>query len=229
VEIAFRKVKATFPPEVKTPVPFFTPLRAAASVILLVCTSCFIFYSTQENKPAEPVVVNKQNAVVPVVIKTQTITTSDTAVSFFLPDSTHIILNKKSSLTYPENFSGDARRVTLNGEAFFEVKHNAEMPFIITAGNTETKVLGTSFNIKQDESKGNVEVSVMTGKVQFMAMENEKPVSQITLLPQERVTYSQVNASMIREKVSGKNFWWLRNLKSIRKLFRAINNPVAHK
>jgi len=81
-----------------------------------------------------------------------------------LPDGTRVWINENSKLEYPEVFSGKQRKVTLTGEAFFEVKRDTSKPFIIHSGRIETTVLGTSFNIMAYNGKAPV-VAVRTGKV----------------------------------------------------------------
>ena len=82
-----------------------------------------------------------------------------------LPDGTHVWLNASSQLSYPKQFGANERKVRLEGEAFFEVVHlGPNQPFIILAGETETTVLGTSFNVKA-YPKREVQVIVVTGKV----------------------------------------------------------------
>jgi ferric-dicitrate binding protein FerR (iron transport regulator) len=85
-----------------------------------------------------------------------------------LPDGTEITLNKNSTLSYPSDFEGDERRVSLSGEAFFEVERNEEKPFIIDlAENKYVKVLGTTFNVKSIEGEETTGVYVNTGKVEI--------------------------------------------------------------
>lgn len=81
-----------------------------------------------------------------------------------LTDGTIIYLAQNSTLTYPKRFTGKTRRVTLSGEAFFEVAKNAKKPFIIDTKAASVKVLGTSFNLKSTDSK-NFELNVVEGKV----------------------------------------------------------------
>lgn len=83
-----------------------------------------------------------------------------------LPDGSKVVLNADSKLKYPETFAGDHRKVKLEGEAFFDVTKNQEKPFIIDAITAEIRVLGTSFNVKTDNSK-EVEVYVETGRVEL--------------------------------------------------------------
>lgn len=84
-----------------------------------------------------------------------------------LIDGTLVWLNNDASLTTYRTFNKKKRRVTLTGEAFFEVSHNPEKPFIIQAGKTQTQVLGTSFNVNFERQTNDVTVAVATGKVAF--------------------------------------------------------------
>ena len=82
-----------------------------------------------------------------------------------LPDSTQVWLNAGSTLEYPENFDKNVREVTLLGEAYFDVKHAAEHPFIIHTGKVITTVMGTAFNINAYADRTNIKVSVSRGEV----------------------------------------------------------------
>ena len=81
-----------------------------------------------------------------------------------LADGTRIRLNSESTLIYPEKFEDDKRMIRLEGEAFFEVAHDAKRPFIIESGEVTTTVLGTSFNVSAFPNE-DIEVTVATGKV----------------------------------------------------------------
>ncbi|HEU4472779.1 MAG TPA: FecR domain-containing protein [Flavisolibacter sp.] len=90
-----------------------------------------------------------------------------------LADGSRVYLRKGSSLRYDKGF--EQREVELKGEGFFDVKPDATRPFIITAANTEVKVLGTSFSVNTANSQ--VELIVKTGRVQFSAPdENAAPL-----------------------------------------------------
>ncbi len=103
-----------------------------------------------------------------------------------LPDGTLVWLKDSSSLQYPSRFTGKLREVKLTGEAFFEVAKNPEQPFIIHSGSMTTKVLGTSFNIRNRAKK--TEVVVFTGKVILSS-----PQGQVTVLPAQKAVYQQQN------------------------------------
>jgi ferric-dicitrate binding protein FerR (iron transport regulator) len=82
-----------------------------------------------------------------------------------LPDGSKVYLNRSSELIYPSKFNKNGRKVSLKGEAFFEITSDALKPFIVDAGKASVKVLGTSFNIITNNSNNAVEVFVSTGKV----------------------------------------------------------------
>jgi transmembrane sensor len=63
-----------------------------------------------------------------------------------LPDGTKVWLNAASSLTYPVLFTGNKREVSIDGEAYFEVKKHT-IPFIVNTKNQRIEVLGTKFNV----------------------------------------------------------------------------------
>ncbi|WP_342084069.1 FecR family protein [Dyadobacter sp. OTU695] len=86
-----------------------------------------------------------------------------------LPDGTRVTLNAGSSISYPEKFEEKIRKVSLTGEAFFDVTRNEKAPFVITTGEVVTKVLGTSFNIRAYPENKAVQVAVVEGKVKVNA------------------------------------------------------------
>jgi len=82
-----------------------------------------------------------------------------------LPDGSQIILRKGATLSYPKEFSGNIREVTLTGEAWFEVQHDKSHPFRIQTKRATMEVLGTTFSINTNDQKD--ELIVATGKVLF--------------------------------------------------------------
>lgn len=64
-----------------------------------------------------------------------------------LADGTTVWLNAESRLEYPSRFTGDTRTVRLRGEAYFQVAHNEQMPFVVETECVQTRVLGTEFNL----------------------------------------------------------------------------------
>ena len=86
-----------------------------------------------------------------------------------LPDGSKVWLNQSSNVRYPETFTGNTREIYLEGEAFFDIAPNADKPFIIHAGNTQTRVVGTSFGIRAVKESDEVTVTVSTGIINFSA------------------------------------------------------------
>jgi ferric-dicitrate binding protein FerR (iron transport regulator) len=83
-----------------------------------------------------------------------------------LSEGSSIVLRKGSVLSYPEKLRRNKREVFLSGEAYFEVAEKTANPFYIYIGDFTVKVLGTSFNVKE-EGQGKITVSVIKGKVLF--------------------------------------------------------------
>ena len=115
---------------------------------------------------------------------------------FTLPDGSVVTLKKGATLKYPEEFE-DERRVTFEGEAFFDVVSNPQKPFIINADDTETMVLGTSFNLKTATSHTGFELVLVEGKVSFST-----PNEKVVLTPGQRVS---LGANGLLEKTENTN------------------------
>lgn len=84
-----------------------------------------------------------------------------------LTDGSVVRLNSNSNMVISEDFMKGARAVTLTGEAYFDVAHNPEQPFIIHTNESVIEVLGTSFNVRSLPDQDNVQVAVVDGKVSF--------------------------------------------------------------
>lgn len=135
--------------------------------------------------------------------------TSDTPIEIILDDGTIVLLNKNSSLEYPEHFAQTQREVTLKGEAFFKVKRNEKSPFSIQVGGAEVKVLGTSFNVKSDAEE--VEVVVESGKVSLSEAESKdaSSLAKVILEVGETGVFDRAEKTVEEEQSETKNemFW----------------------
>ncbi|WP_114748985.1 FecR domain-containing protein [Pleomorphovibrio marinus] len=80
-----------------------------------------------------------------------------------LPDRSRVIVNSLSTISFPSNFGKFSRELVLDGEAFFEVEENMDLPFTVTSGTVTTVALGTSFNILNRGEE--VKVALTHGKV----------------------------------------------------------------
>lgn len=94
-----------------------------------------------------------------------TVIPADQKKQITLADGTRVWLNSGAELKYPEAFAGKSRTVYLSGEAYFDVQHDPDKPFLIHTGKVLTTVLGTAFNIKEDLQRHTIQVTVTRGKV----------------------------------------------------------------
>jgi len=107
-----------------------------------------------------------------------------------LPDGTKVWLNADSKLRYPVAFNGQYREVTLTGEAYFEVTHNAARPFKVHVAGSEIMVLGTSFNVNGYHDDGLIKTTLVEGKVQVATGSGKKSI----LHPGEQAQISNKDA-----------------------------------
>jgi ferric-dicitrate binding protein FerR (iron transport regulator) len=84
-----------------------------------------------------------------------------------LSDGSIVTLKDGSRLIQKNNFSGNTREIMLEGEAFFDIAHNPNRPFIIHTGRIRTTVLGTSFSIAAIPGETSMTVAVAEGKVKI--------------------------------------------------------------
>ena len=82
-----------------------------------------------------------------------------------LPDGSVVWLNSQTTLTYDEDFGKKDRKVTLDGEAYFDVAKDKKRPFIVETGKCNMEVLGTKFNVEGYSDKDDFEVTLMEGSV----------------------------------------------------------------
>lgn len=126
-----------------------------------------------------------------------------------LGDGTSIVLQPNAILEYPKMFAADLREVSLKGEAFFQVTRDPDRPFLVQSGEITTRVLGTSFNVRNVEGEDKVVVQVKAGKVSvFMAAERSEPstlsdknVEGVVLMPNQQVLYERTAMKMTKSLV----------------------------
>jgi ferric-dicitrate binding protein FerR (iron transport regulator) len=86
-------------------------------------------------------------------------------IRLVLADGSLVWLNAASSITYPTAFVGQERRVSITGEAYFEVSENKTMPFFVEHNQLLVKVLGTHFNVNTYENEASNKVTLLSGLV----------------------------------------------------------------
>lgn len=125
-------------------------LKAAA--IIAITVSCGLYFYLAERKELLS------------AVNTITVPAGERA-SLKLPDGTVVWLNARSEMIYPAVFSGSKREVQLNGEAYFEVEHNAKSPFVVHTSRCDIEVLGTKFNVEAYSDSEDFSTSLMEGAV----------------------------------------------------------------
>lgn len=172
------------------PISAYTLIGVAASLILVAFTA-FWFYSN----------LNESDLI-------NVATSSGESKELVLPDGSKIWINQNSLISYSANFNSDnSRDVKLAGEAFFDVAKNPDKPFQIETSGTIVRVLGTSFNVRQDEV-GSINVAVVSGKVSFQSGKN--PKKQLILLPGDAGTISKEGYAE-KVKLENQNFLFWKN------------------
>jgi transmembrane sensor len=102
-----------------------------------------------------------------------------------LPDGTLVWLNAGSRLSYGKNFNTTTREVNLTGEAFFDVAHDTQKPFLIHTARIDVQVLGTRFNVKSYPSDRTTEATLIRGSIEISI--RDRPSEKIILRPDEKL------------------------------------------
>ncbi len=111
-----------------------------------------------------------------------------------LPDSSKVELQPGSKISYPNKFDKTTRNVTLfSGEAFFIIRHNPAQAFILNSANSEIKVLGTRFNVRNLKSAPVLEVTLTQGKISFQPKNGALSI----LKPGESLTFNKHNQHLL--------------------------------
>ena len=104
-----------------------------------------------------------------------------------LSDGTVVHLNSETVLSYPVRFAGDTREVELHGEAYFEVTHNDDKPFVVQTNKCNVEVLGTKFNVEAYSDSEDFCTSLMEGSVRVSDKGN--PSESLVLAPNQQVSW----------------------------------------
>ncbi|UCS91801.1 FecR domain-containing protein [Echinicola marina] len=155
---------------------------AAASLLLLGFLSLRYFEPVGDSNDDEPEIIWITKAAAKGVKKI-----------VHLPDGSEVTLNSDSEIRYPSSFETE-RTVELNGQAFFDVVKNPELPFMVRSGELKTTVLGTSFDISAYPQDQEFHVAVVTGKVK---VDTENGVTAM-ITPDEATFYDTEKRSLTK-------------------------------
>lgn len=196
---AWNKVKDQLAPAAKiVPIKRKTPfsfLRIAATLVLLAVAGYFVVQ--QADSPIEGSLVE---------VSAETSGTKEIS----LPDGTQVKLNANSKLTYQSDFQGEIREVTLEGVADFNVTRDESTPFVVNAGHSVIRVLGTSFDVSTNADQS-VELNVTEGSVSFGS---EDGAEAKVVKAGQRAVFNFASKEVTVETIENLNFkgWWTRKL-----------------
>ena len=156
----------------RTRVVFMELLRVAAVILVMFLVGGYIYVRKMEE-------IRLANNIVTVPVGQR--------VNLQLPDSTSVWLNASSEIIYPAYFSGSTREIHLNGEAYFEVEHNASKPFIVHTETFDIKVLGTKFNVEAYKGMEGFTTALMEGSVEVTDRKNKD--KSVRLYPAQKVAF----------------------------------------
>lgn len=146
----------------------------AAAIFLLAVSSVSIYLMLEKDRP--------EKDLVECFIPTAEIR------ELTLPDGTHVMLNSKSTLLYPDQFTGETRSVYLIGEANFKVKPDKKHPFIVKANDYQITALGTEFNVNAYPESNELIATLLEGRVK---VEFNNLMSNVILTPNEQLIYNK--------------------------------------
>ncbi len=138
---------------------------AAAVLIAVISTWAFMDSNKSSSEPE--------------IVYEEFITPAGQRAMLKLHDGTTVWLNAKSTLRYPNIFTKE-RRVELNGEAYFEVAHNEEKPFIVSTEKLDIEALGTEFNVHAYRDRNEFNTSLVEGSVKIYNRGNQQNALFIT-------------------------------------------------
>ncbi len=118
-----------------------------------------------------------------------------------LPDGSSVWLNSGSSLRYTNDFGLKNRKVNLSGEAYFNVRHLGNIPFVVNTSALDIKVLGTEFNVKAYPDENSIETTLIKGEVEVNTSKKGSIYSPIVLKSRQKIIYEK-----------GKEDWEMENV-----------------
>lgn len=144
----------------------------------------------------------------------EAIAAADQKIFKVLPDGTRIWLNKQTTITYNQDFGKQQREIFLNGEAYFDVAKNSDVPLFIHAGDIDIEVKGTAFNVNAYQAARQVQVALVRGSI--TVTERQNTAHSILLKPNEKLVFVSktvaqsesnfqimaVKANMLNEEIS---------------------------
>lgn len=180
-------------------------LRVAASIIIVPLLSAAVFFLVKRIDDRFSLKGETET------LLEKRINPSGQKSVLFLVDGTKVWLNAASKISFAKDFNEHGTRdVYLDGEAFFDVAHNAEKPFIVHTSSIKIKVLGTSFNVKSYSEEKTIETTLVRGKVRIEQSDvRGNRVGDVELKPNQRAIFNkELKVINIKEVVADNAGSW---------------------
>lgn len=124
-----------------------------------------------------------------------------------LPDGSTIWLQPNSEIKYPKEFSKEKREIFFSGQAYFDIKHNTEWPFVVHVEEMDINVLGTQFYVKAKLTENTIETGLINGSIKITSTNLEK-----YLAPTDIIVFSKKSNEITESKTFASNaFQWSNN------------------
>ena len=139
-----------------------------------------------------------------------------------LPDGTIVTLNAGSNIKINDQYGIAIRDIYLEGEAFFEVKHDSTRPFIVHTPAMDVKALGTAFNVKAYRDEKITETSLIRGLVEITLKQNNN--LKMLLYPNQKIAWQLgADKTPVNNQGATKNAMALKDVNSLKKNLE-VNN-----
>lgn len=189
-------------------VPFMARIHwgvKVAAVLAVILLSNFMVY--QYGHQGEPAAVTWQEVVVP----------RGNRMKIILPDNSSVWLNNETRLRYASDFNSGNRTVELSGEAYFDVHHDSDHPFIVKVGDQRIKVLGTKFSVDAYPEDRVVETSLISGSVEFDCNKEVNGKTIYRIEPGNSLFYDKGNNTVRSEKIQSSYYqYWEKGVYAFR-------------
>jgi transmembrane sensor len=168
-------------------------MRVAAMFILPLLTAGGVYFYMSRESSSAPLVIAVERG---------------QKANITLPDGSKVWLNSQSKLTYSANFNVKQRKLQLDGEAYFEVAHNPNKPFIVQSNDISVEALGTAFGMKAYNEDRLISSILMRGKVRVTT-----PDGEAILMPNDRIMYDKTTHKKEKKAVTNATDFtgWIHN------------------
>jgi len=146
---------------------------AAAIIIPLILSNLYFYFDSQRTETPDMIVSTDKGE----------------KANITLPDGTKVVLNGRSVISYSsDRFNHAERRISFEGEAYFDVAKNPGVPFIVYSDGFKLKVLGTKFNIVNHKENSDAEIFLENGEVSLEALHSS---NEIVLEPNQKAVLNK--------------------------------------